>query len=311
MDTQLKKHIEDVKYDGLLLKDLPKEYRTNKQVVKAAIVKKFKDYYWDDKLYTVKMFEVLKAFEYADESLRNDKKFVLQLIEKCSGYLFQYLPDILKNDEDVFLKSIKHTGIDYVYSELYKCENKNFSVDGTIYSIGLKDCLLNMSIVEFASPKIFSNKEIMMVAIEQEPASIHYADHVLKNDEDIVRAAVSRWGYWIKYASERLRDDMNVVLDAISATCKENLMEDFTGEEYWGESAHMEWEYISERLKHNPNLYLEIINNGKKFYKGEFVLNLAPEIIKDNEALVLAAVKINKAVLKFASKRLQEKFSNL
>ena len=59
MDEELKQHIEDVKFDGLLLKDLPLVYRANKQVVIAAIVRNFNEYYWDDKMFTSKMFEVL------------------------------------------------------------------------------------------------------------------------------------------------------------------------------------------------------------------------------------------------------------
>jgi hypothetical protein len=39
MDTQLKKHIEDVEFDGLLLKHVSKEYRASKKVVLAAFEK--------------------------------------------------------------------------------------------------------------------------------------------------------------------------------------------------------------------------------------------------------------------------------
>jgi len=310
MDTELKRHIEDVEFDGLLLKDLPLAYRANKQVVKAAIVKKFNEYYWDDKMFTSKMFEVLQAFEYADESVRNDKDFVLELIKKCSGYLFKYLPEILRNDDEVFLKAITHTGLAYVYSELEKCENKNFSIDDTIHLSGLKYYLMNTTITEFAGPKILSNKQIMLVALEYDPLALEILDNELKDDDDIVTKAVCKFGYTLGFSSERLRDHKNVVLNAIYATCQENFMEDFTGEEYWGEMTHLEWEFISDRLKLDKSIYLEIINNTKKYYKGEFVLNLAPEEIKDNEEVVMAAINKNKIVIKFASKRLQEKLIN-
>ncbi len=39
MDTELKQHIEDVEFDGLLLKHVSKEYRANKKVVLAAFEK--------------------------------------------------------------------------------------------------------------------------------------------------------------------------------------------------------------------------------------------------------------------------------
>jgi hypothetical protein len=39
MDTELKQHIEDVQFDGLLLKHVSKEYRANKKVVLAEFEK--------------------------------------------------------------------------------------------------------------------------------------------------------------------------------------------------------------------------------------------------------------------------------
>ena len=39
MDTELKQHIEDVEFDGLLLKHVSKEYRANKKVVLAKFEK--------------------------------------------------------------------------------------------------------------------------------------------------------------------------------------------------------------------------------------------------------------------------------
>lgn len=39
MDTELKQHIEDVEFDGLHLKDFPKEYLANKLFFKAAFEK--------------------------------------------------------------------------------------------------------------------------------------------------------------------------------------------------------------------------------------------------------------------------------
>jgi hypothetical protein len=51
-----------------------------------------------------------------------------------------------------------------------------------------------------------------------------------------------------------------------------------------------------------------IINDPKKYFMGEYVLNLAPDSIKNNEEVVLAAIKKNKNALKFASENLQQKF---
>ena len=308
MDIQLKKHIEEVKLDGLSLKDIPIEYRSNKQVVKAAIVRKYNQYYSDDKLYTVQMFDVLEAFNYADESLRNDKKFVLKLIEKCSGYLFRYLPENLKNDEDVFLQAITRTGKSYVYSELTKCENKKFSIDDDLYTLGLDDYLLHNVITQYAGVNVKANKILMLEAVKYEPGALIYLNNNLTYDKDIVSIAVSGWGFCLSYASERLRDDKEVVLAAIYASCNEHFWWDIVNEEYWSEPIHPEWRDISDRLLNDKDIYLEIINDPKKYFMGEYVLNLAPDSIKNNEEVVLAAIKKNKNALKFASENLQQKF---
>ena len=77
-------YIEELKEKPELLKTLPKEYFADKDIIRAALVKKWHDYDTN--------FEDLELFKLADATLRYTKDFVKELIASCSGYLFEYLP---------------------------------------------------------------------------------------------------------------------------------------------------------------------------------------------------------------------------
>lgn len=87
-------YVEELKEKPELLKTLPKDYLADKDIIRAALVKKWHDYDTN--------FEILKLFKSADATLRYSKDFVKELIASCSGYLFEFLPSALRNDEKIF-----------------------------------------------------------------------------------------------------------------------------------------------------------------------------------------------------------------
>lgn len=58
------------------------------------------------------------SVRYADESLRNDKEFMLQILQSCNGYAYDYLGDELFNDMEIALAAVSVDGDSFrVFSE--------------------------------------------------------------------------------------------------------------------------------------------------------------------------------------------------
>ena len=103
-------YIEKLKEKPELLKTIPKEYLTDKDIIRAALVRKWHNYETN--------FDILKLFKKADKSIRYDVDFVKELMKSCSGYLFEYLPEALREDEIVLLFALKHSGFEFIYSKM-------------------------------------------------------------------------------------------------------------------------------------------------------------------------------------------------
>lgn len=290
-----------------VLKVLPKQFQADKDVVRAALVRKFYEYYEEYDTFSVRMFEILKNFKYTDPTLKNDKEFVLELIEKCSGYLYEYLPARLRNDKTILKAVIKTIGIDYIHSKLKRFTNQEIFHHNDVYWLGLENFLSSKNITPFIGSKLLDDRDLMMKVLENEPSGLNYLSDQMKNDKEIALLVLRKSGECFSFISELLMDDMEVVLTAIHSNCKEYFWWDLDDEERWSSIVTVIWDRISERLKNDKNLYLTIINDGEKYYKGEFVLTIAPDSIKDDENVVLAAISIDKTVLQFASERRREK----
>lgn len=51
-----------------------------------------------------------EAIQYADESVRNDKEFVLKVLKECPGHAYNHIGDDLKNDKEVALAAVSIEG---------------------------------------------------------------------------------------------------------------------------------------------------------------------------------------------------------
>ncbi len=64
--------------------------------------------------------------------------------------------------------------------------------------------------------KLFQNdKEIVLVAVNQEGGSLEFASEDLKNDKEVVMAAVEQDGLSLEYAGDLMKDNLEVVNKAI------------------------------------------------------------------------------------------------
>lgn len=78
--------------------------------------------------------------------------------------------------------------------------------------IFLRRCLLS---VEFACPKLRSDRETVMAAVQQDGLALQLASEKLQNTKEVVIAAVRNNGLALQFASEELQSDREVVIAAV------------------------------------------------------------------------------------------------
>ena len=78
--------------------------------------------------------------------------------------------------------------------------------------IFLRRCLLS---VEFACPKLRSDREPVMAAVQQDGLALQLASEKLQNTKEVVIAAVRNNGLALQFASEELQSDREVVIAAV------------------------------------------------------------------------------------------------
>jgi CxxC motif-containing protein len=290
-------YIEELKEKPELLKTLPKEYLTDKEIVRAALVRKWHDYETN--------FEVLEFFKLADATLRYNKDFVKELIVSCSGYLFEFLPLALREDEEILLFALKHSGYDYIYNKMKNdalSDDEDYNedhVDDISYSLYLHICY-EKSIMSHAGKTILNNKKVILKTIELEEKGFFFVSDALHDDKELALAAVLIDATNFESLSERLRDDEDLAMAAAEGNG-----------EYLAEfDYHVKWSYLdscffgllSNRLKNDRNFIVNLITN---LYGAEFVLKYVSEQFKNDKELVLIAVKERGRVLEYASDELK------
>ena len=190
-------YIEKLKEKPELLKTLPKEYLADKDIIRAALVRKWYEYIDNIDFQWVNSFEMLELFKYADATLRYNKDFVKELIVSCSGYLFEFLPSALRNDEKILFFALKHSGFEYVYERLLEDavpdDDEEWSrdyIEGIEYLIFL-NITDNKTITKHAGETLLNNKAIALKILEIDPTDFVFFSDTLKDDYDVAMAAVS------------------------------------------------------------------------------------------------------------------------
>ena len=77
-------------------------------------------------------------------------------------------------------------------------------------------CNQNGNTLEYASPALKDDREVVLAACNQNGHALEYASDALKDDREVVFAACNQNGYALRFASDALKDDREVVLAACS-----------------------------------------------------------------------------------------------
>ncbi len=91
-----------------------------------AAVKKSKYLKIDNEVLFVEVTEAGSALNYADQSLRKDRAFVLEAINQSDGSILGYINKSLRKDRDIVLAAIKQDSSSFKYADESLRKDKKF-----------------------------------------------------------------------------------------------------------------------------------------------------------------------------------------
>ncbi|MCX6987963.1 MAG: DUF4116 domain-containing protein [Chlamydiae bacterium] len=141
-------------------------------------------------------------------------------------------------------------------------------------------------------------KEIALAAVRTDGLALKLASPLLKADKAVVLLAVANKGSALQFAAAELRADREVVLAAVTAKGQNLLYKDPSSCEKFRILTRLTGEPFSN-LINRPDLVNPILN------LPTLALQYASEQLRDDQDIVLAAVKVSGLSLQFASERLQ------
>ena len=211
---------------------------------------------------------------YISDRLKNDKKFILNII-LINPYILKHVNSEMKNNYDIVLAAVT-CNIGYGEILLFASDKLKDNYDIVLAAVNHSGGEL-----QYASDKLKDNYNIVLAAVNNNGNALLFASNNLRNNYDIVLAAVNNCDHALEFASYNMRDNYDIVLAAVKHSGKELY-------------------YVSDRLKDNYDIVLAAVNQcGRKLYHASVRL-------KDNYDIVLAACNTNPIAIQYASDRLKE-----
>lgn len=136
---------------------------------------------------------MFNKYSFLNETLQHDKSFALKVLSKCP-YEYKSMPREIRFDEEVELEAIKLRGTNLCYaSRAGRC-----------------------------------NRELVKLAIDNNPHALEFASEELRDDYEIVTNAMKKDLYTLTYASKRLINDHGLLKKILRANsnnvCIQNIL---------------------------------------------------------------------------------------
>ena len=164
-----------VESSGLLLAKVPHAYRSDEEIVVAAVAEN----------------PAAMAFATCNRSL------VLAAVT-CQGLALQFVPKTYRDDPRIVLAAVRQEGGALQYASKNRLQDK---------AIVLAAVSQSGRSLQLAAPHLRDDRHVVLAAIAEDPLAIAHASTALKDDADVVLAATSRNWRAMKFASTRLRGD--------------------------------------------------------------------------------------------------------
>jgi hypothetical protein len=140
-------------------------------------------------------------------------------------------------------------------------------------------------ILDYVSDELKADKDVVLAAVKKDGISLKYASANLKADKEVVLAAVEKSEYALNYASDELKADKEVILAAVK-------------------HHPTAFQFVPNDFKEDPQNKALILAAVTKY--GNTLMYL-PQIWRDDEDIMLAAIKQNRLTIHFASDKLKNK----
>lgn len=249
---------------------------------------------------------------YLSEELRSDKEVVLAAMS-LSWKEINFATNTLLGDEEIILKGLSLSNVDKdgepfkISSEDLKMNEKfclsAFKVNPYVYKYSTvlqnleeptKEILsIEGVFLEFASSKFKADRNLVLIAIEQNPLSLEFASPSLQDDKDVCLKAVKKDANSLAYVSERLRQnepDIFLYSTITSATTLDYVPKDILANDksfilktcqYLGEVLL----YISSDLQKNKEFIIEALSKNPKAYDS------IPKALEKDKDVAMAAAR--------------------
>ena len=226
-----------LKYASSRIKNIIKSEEENKnnEMINECMVSNDKE----------KLIEAVKNdvnnFAYINDDLKNNKQFVLDLIDKLTidnkyNYktifkydyetIFKNISEEMRNDPDVVLKYIFESVYCFKYAGNEIKNNKQFVLDLIDYINNSKE----HSIFFYEYKVIFKNlgeklrydKDIAVLFISKDYECLKYTSEELKKDKNLLIPLIRNDFKYLKYASYEIKNDADLIFEVFNKNLKFN-----------------------------------------------------------------------------------------
>jgi hypothetical protein len=156
-------------------------------------------------------------FLHADESLRQDKDFVIGLIRqegKSGASIYPYIPRHLRRDLDVLIALHAADGLFHLPDPEEVGENKRSDIQRFVSenAARISDILgIFPNAMPYATPELLADKPLVLHALAKDKRLVASLPPHLLDDEEVILQANDRYNPSLGFASERLRSDPHFV----------------------------------------------------------------------------------------------------
>lgn len=241
--------------------------------------------------------EWVNHFHACSNELKNERSFILDAVKLVGGVL-EFARDDFKDDEEIVFEAVKQNNTAMAFASVRLKKDEVF-----VKSLINEGCFLltynpsiltdNESIVlhhvqkygrslEFASPRLQGNFEIVKAAMIQDKNAIEYSDTSSMTIEEL-KKLIAIDGNALKYLNDELKDDEAIALEAIANSDSASIIK-----------------YVSNRLQNDRAFLLKAVKvNG-------LIIRFTEDCFRKDKELVLEAGRQNKSAFRGASKSLDE-----
>ena len=165
-----------VMHNGFLLRDLPEKFKKDEVIVLQAIQMgdrqqtSLGDEYFINGEYEMPFF-------YADETLKNNREFVLKAVG-LNGSSIKYVREEFKKDKEIVLKAVSSPQIEFAFT--------------------------------FADPSLQNDREVVIAAIKNDGSLWKNLPDSFKKDKEVLLLAIDDIGSDFEDVDENLRNDPDV-----------------------------------------------------------------------------------------------------